>query len=530
MPSEAGTRTLAQRLRSGHVAAASAVAVLVANASGLAVGDDGVGYQAIADRLAAGRGYGYFLEDPVTIWPPGWPAAMAAVATVTPLDTKAAAGVLNAATAAVVVLLIGALLRRLVVEPLVRTVTLLVAGLGASSMVFGHLLMTDFAFAAVTLGLFLVLARSRDTDAELPWVLGAASLVWLGFAIRYAGVIHLATGGLWLLVDPDRPLVRRVRNAALFGIVGVAAPAAWILRNRSVDGTALGVRYSSTRGLVANAADTVATIGSFLLPGVAIETRTVWLAVAVVGVGVVAAMTWRVLRRADATAPAALGQGLATLPGLLLLHVGIYAAYMLYARTTTGLNRLDFRLLNPLYLPLVLGAAVVVDRLRRDAAADPGGERWRRLATGSLLAWGSLNVAVGVAMVGYFATGPDLFVGNYERAAFEEVRASPVLDELPPGCRGDRLSSNLPNALYDRDPPVEAEWSPRLTGLESNDPVDDLDRLVRDVERAPECLVWIDLEPRYGHLASLDQLRAVVDVDRIASDGPLSVYELSPRS
>lgn len=526
MPEGAATTPMIGRLRALHVALASAAAVVVANASGLAVGDDGVGYQAIADRLAAGRGYGYFLEDPVTIWPPGWPAAMATVAELTPLDTKGAAVALNALTAFVVVLLAAALLRRLTRDPLVAGTTLLVVGLGASTMVFGHLLMTDFAFVAAMLGLFLVLARARDAERELGWVLGAAGLVWVSFAIRYAAVVHLATGAAWLLLDHRRPRWRRLRNAAVFGAAGVAAPAAWMARNHSVDGTALGVRYSSARGLVGNVADLVATIGNFVLPGVAIESRTVWAAVAVAGVAAVGAASLRALRSAGVTNLPALWRGLGTVPGLLLVHVGVYAAYMLYARTTTGLNRLDFRLLNPLYLPLVLGAAVVIDRLRRTGGAP---DRWRRAATASMGVWAVLNVAVGIVMVGYFATGPDLFVGNYERGAFEQVRSSPALDRLPADCRGERLSSNLPNALYDRTPAVEAQWSPRLTGLESNDPVDDLERLERDVLRAPECLVWIDLEPRYGHLAPLDRLRELVTVTPVARDGAVTVYELTPK-
>ena len=82
------------------LALAAALAVLVANVSGIATGDDGVGYRAIADSLLAGDGYGYFLEDPVTVWPPVWPGLMAAVAWLTPLDTLGAAILLNAAVAA----------------------------------------------------------------------------------------------------------------------------------------------------------------------------------------------------------------------------------------------------------------------------------------------------------------------------------------------------------------------------------------------------------------------------------------------
>ena len=74
--------------RPGVWASASAAAVVIGNLGGLAIGDDGVGYQATADSLLNGNGLGYFLEPKLTIWPPGWPVLMAAVAKVSPLDTE----------------------------------------------------------------------------------------------------------------------------------------------------------------------------------------------------------------------------------------------------------------------------------------------------------------------------------------------------------------------------------------------------------------------------------------------------------
>jgi len=499
----------------------SAIAVVVANLSGLAIGDDGVGYRAIADSLAAGNGFGYFLERPVTIWPPGWPTLMAIVDRLTPLDTRGAAIVLNALTAAAIVVLTHRLTRRLVRDPMLVNAVTAVTAVGASTMVFGHLLMTDLAFAAVTLALFLTLLNARGHNG-VGWLAGAAALVGAAFMVRYAGVVHIVTGGVWLAVDSRRPMGKRFIRAAAFGVAAAVVPVAWMLRNHSVDGTALGVRYSSSRGLIGNLLDLVATIGNFLVPGVEIETRTWWAVVGVLGTGVVAVLAWVVLRTGERFAPGRRLALLGTPAGLLVCHVAIYASYMLYARTTTGLNRLDFRLLNPLYLPLAIGAAAIIDRIP-EATSDP---RWSRAGRGLVSAWVVVNLAVGIGMVGYFATGPDLFVGNYEREEFVDVRASTALAAVPAECRDrpDRLSSNLPNALY---PALEAQWSARITGLESNDPVDDLARLRRAVEAGePRCLVWIDLEPTYGHLATLAKLSSEVALVTLAVNGPVAVYRL----
>jgi hypothetical protein len=100
---------------------------------------------------------------------------------------------------------------------------------------------------------------------------------------------------------------------------------------------------------------------------------------------------------------------------------------------------------------------------------------------------------------------------------------NPALAALPAGCR---VESNLPNALYPR---VEATWSPRRTGLESNERVDDLERLEPTLATRPTCLVWIDEEPRYGHLWPLARLKAELDLQQLAKSGDVTVYRMLPR-
>lgn len=502
----------------------SAIAVLIGNLRGIAVGDDGVGYQAIADSLLAGEGLGYFLERPLTIWPPGWPALMAAVAKVTPLDTVQAAVLLNMITAAVVVLLLHAILSRLTRHELPRFAGMAVTAVGASSMIFGHLLMTDFAFAAITLGLFLVMFRYRDTGSFV-WLAAAAALVWAGFLTRYAGVVHIGTVGLWVLADRRAALSKRVVHGIGFGVAAAVLPAAWVARNIDADGTTLGERYSSARGLIHNIYDTAATIGNFLSPAIESERRGLWILVGAAGSAVVVAMLWRAVR-ADTRFRSARGllDVVASPVGLVALHVAVYAAYMLYARTTTGLNQLDFRLLNPIYLPLVICALVVADRLL--ALPDtPENSLWSRAARYCVVAWAVLNVVVGIGMVGFFTTDPALFPGNYERDEFEVVRESPALDAIPADCP---TVSNLPNALYGSG--VDARWSWRHTGLESNDVVDDLDQLIAGTEAGTRyCLVWISLDPTYGHLVTLDELGDLVTLRPLASGTHVDVYEVTAR-
>ncbi|MFM7062515.1 MAG: hypothetical protein ACKO04_03340 [Actinomycetes bacterium] len=520
----------------GLLALCSALVVLVGNVHGIATGDDGVGYRAIADSLLAGDGLGYFLERPLTIWPPLWPALMAAVAWATPLSTTGAAVVLNAATVAAAVLVGHQLLSRLVRDDHLVLLGTLVIGLGSSTVGFGHLLMTDFAFAVVVMCLLLTLLTAQERAAW--WWPGVAGLwVWVGFGLRYVAVALIGIGGLWLLLDGSRQFLARVGRAALFGVVSVVVPALWMLRNHGLDGTYTGERYPSARGLVDNAFDIVATLGRFLLPGVANGFDKVWAAVGLAGLAGAVVVVWQVLgapsavagiERQDAVgatfalrlrrAWALLGQG----PGLLLLTAALYLTYMLYVRSTTALNQLDLRLLNPAYFPLLTLGLVVVDSTR--ALGPDTDQPWHRRGVLTARAWAATNVLAGVAGLVLFLTGNPFFSGNYSSDTFVAVRDNPALSALPADCR---TYSNLPNGLY---PAVEARWSPRRTGLESNEQVDDLEELEPTLARTPTCLVWIDEDPRYGHLWPLSRLSTELELQELARSGNVTVYRVLPRS
>jgi len=513
------------------LAAAGAALVGVTNLFGIAIGDDGVGYRAIADSLLAGDGLGYFLEDPVTVWPPLWPALMALVAWVTPLDTVGAAAVLNVAMVFVAVLVAHRLLQRVLVDQRLVLAGTLVVALGPNTVGFGHLLMTDYAFAVVVMAWMLALMRFRRTGRTVD-LLTAAALVWVGFGLRYVSVYLLGLAGLWLLFDLRRRFADRLVSAVVQGLVGASVPLLWMLRNRSIDGTLTGERHPSARGPLGNAYDIASTMGQWLLPGVGGGARLLWAGVGVVTLGVAAWLGWRVLRSpagedpTQAADPA--GPPTPTLrrfaawvgrpSGLLAVHAFGYLVYMLWVRTGTALNQLDMRLLNPAYLSLVALGLVLVDR-----SAVLGSPTFPRALVAARV-WAGANVVVGLVAAVSFMAGDEFFSGNYEGERFRDARGSDAIDAMPDGCV---VYSNLPNALYPR---TGALWSPRRTALESSAELDELDPVRERAATTPTCLVWLDTDPAYGHLWPLDTLRSEIGLELLAEDGIVEVYRMGTRT
>ena len=524
------------------LAVCSALAVLISNISGIASGDDGVGYRAIADSLLHGQGYGYFLERPVTIWPPIWSTLMAGVAWVTPLNTMGAVILLNAAVAAAVVVVGNRLLRLFVSNSRLILLGTLVLAFGPSTIGLGHVLMTDMAFALLVMTWMLSLMRFRRTGSLATLVLSGL-FVWVGFGLRYIGLVLIAFGGLWLLLDQNRSWLIRLRNGAIYGVVSLIAPGLWMARNYSIDGTFTGERHPSARGLVDNGFDIAATLGRFLLPGLGNGLTKIWAAIGLSVLAVALYLAWRILRVPSAENPAAgrtpaeellsarqVLHRLIVIPGttlgLLLFFPVLYMLYMLYVRTTTALNQLDLRLLYPAYFPLMFLALALIDRLPRlnttSDAADTPSNRWWKIGYAGAHVWAVANLAAGCFAMVAFAAGHPYFIGNYEADVFDQVRVNPALGALPADCK---LYSNLPNGLY---PSYEAQWSPKRRALESSEQIPDLQQITATLATTKSCLIWIDEPPVYGHLWTLEQLKTRLNLTELQTSGNLSVYRMQP--
>ena len=58
----------------------------------------------------------------------------------------------------------------------------------------------------------------------------------------------------------------------------------------------------------------------------------------------------------------------------------------------------------------------------------------------------------------------------------------------------------------------------------------DLDQLIAGTEAGTRyCLVWISLDPTYGHLVTLDELGDLVTLRPLASGTHVDVYEVTAR-
>ncbi len=525
------------RLPLGVIAAlgaAAALAVLVfTRVTHAPVGTDGVCYLAVADHLVAGKGLGFWLEDPLVTWPPLWPAMIAAVRWVTGWRADVSAVVLNAALMAVLAAEVGWLLRRLRVRPTVAAGALAVTVLSPVSVVLAGVVQTEVVFTVMALAAVIGATRYRDGAGSI-WLVLAVVATSAGFFTRYAGLYLIPLIGAWLLLPPPDGATsdsaaldpRRWcwRPAITFGVASAAAPVAWMLRNHHVSGTYLGPRFPSGVGPLRNLAEAFTGMTKFVLGVREIPTLPgAVLGAALLGVGVWVALPLILRGTAAVPSASAVMTVVTSTTGLLVITAGGSVAALVWSRSQYAFDNLDVRLLFPSLVIGVVVGAVVVDRglgLVAEGWPRPDAALRRVVAPGcriALVLWVALQLTLTLAVLGPFNS-------SFTDKGFNAPRSvalgkSDLWEKVPYGCE---LWSNNSFDLYRSG--IKAMMSARRYEWQSSTPTGDLDRLRRDVMAGREiCLAWVHYTDDANFLPP-DELPQGVELRKIGRDGDLSLY------
>lgn len=338
-----------------------------------ATGDSG-GYARYAAALAGAGG------EISALWPPLYPALLAAIGALLPLDTLDAAALINGAAAAVGLGSAIALGRTAGLGPVGAPAAAL--ALALTPAVHGVFLCAwseGLAAAALLLHLAAGAAALRAPTRLGPWAwaaLGAAALSMT----RYAGALAPAL----LLVCA---LGARRMAPTLIAAAAHLPLALWLLVQRLRTGHATGARRPATLGLAENVGFLIDDLDAIL----EVAPAALPLVVAALILGLRALLCAPSDRRV-------LGFG--------ALHVAGAAAMLLYATSTVAMDRINPRLSHPVVLAIW---ALVV--LAAGAAARRAGEAGVRISAlgpifGAALLWSTLaGPAVGAARAAHLMRG-----------------------------------------------------------------------------------------------------------------------------
>lgn len=352
------------------------VSTLASTANGPGLDADSLAYYSAGLNWAEGRGLQTLSGTPLTMFPPGIPAIIA-FAHQLGLSPDWAMRILNTGASAGIVVLGYQLARRYVRgDRLVGLITVLlsvnVALLNLSKMALSECLFLFVCLAFISIAEKILdrgcpgrshNVKTIEVDPVIPlgWLAALAVVAWLGFTVRYAGVVLIPVGFVTVIsAYRAKPVVTRLINACVFAIVASIGPVLVMLHNHSTNGTLMGSRTASGDPLPRTIARFVGIPGKWLLPDPVPE-PVQSIAGLVLAISVAAA-AWKLLVVVQPERRWSTTWTTLTSSPLIVFSV-VYSLYIISAQTLVAFDLLDSRLMSPLVVPAMIIGTTVVDRL-----------------------------------------------------------------------------------------------------------------------------------------------------------------------
>lgn len=335
---------------------------------------DSASYLTGAERIAE-SGRFESCVGPITLFAPGYPAALAPFVAVG-LDAPDAARLVNMLATLALVLGAGCLARGAGLSRTVSVIVALAAAASYATLRNGALVWSEPLFCAILVWLLtLAVGRGRGLDARVsPRLVAVLLLAWALLLTRHSGVFLLPAVVLaaWLGSATSR---RRGARVGAFCVALVAVPALWWVRNVRIDGDPFGRRSDSRFSELEILDQFPNGLTSLALPNAFPVALRFAIAVPLIAAAVLA---WRWVETPR------LRVGVTVLTTATL----VYAAAVTVAAMRTVVDPIDTRLLSPILVPLAvligLGVSSPRTRLQRSLA----GFALAALATMTLLAPG----------------------------------------------------------------------------------------------------------------------------------------------
>ncbi len=493
-------------------------ATLVATRQGPGTNPDSANYLSAGLSLAAGNGLTTFGGSTLTIFPPGLPAVIA-MGDWVGIGAEWTVRILNSAAFGATVLMGYFLLRRHASRQEVVVVGTCLLAVSAPLLTMAEMTWTESTFIALCLALVLVLEQLLRSESWLRWLPAVVLLVGAAFLFRYAGISLLVVVGATVLAGSWSRFgwLDATRRAAICTAASTVIPVAWMLRNRSIDGTLMGPRTPSVDGPVETVARFVATTGRWILPDPAPVVSQFAVGLAIAGGAVYGAYLAFVSYRSTSGND---GVSDANRLTALVTFAAVYGVYLVVAQLTTAFDKIGNRLMSPLFPAVIVLVMVGLDRA------------WTALdARRPVVPGYAVNVVLAllvVAHAGFFARhaweSSNEGVG-YSSRTWMESELLRAVDDLPSEAV---VYTNAPGGLWvgtGREPLFQAP--PRLA-YRSDVTMSVSGDFLHNVDCADAYLAWFADIPG-NFLFTPDELSARVELDPTSSSSDGTLFRLNPR-
>src|SRR5450432_605032 len=218
--------------------------------SGIGVSPDSVTYIAAARHLVHGMGFKSFDNLPVVDFPFAYPFFLTIISFFTSLDPLQFGGWLNGILFGVLLYMSGCIMNGFhKTTGWYKRILLLCILFSPALQEVYSMLWSETVF--IILILFFIPSITNYLKFKTnKWLWISAGICALTCLTRYAGVFMMLTGGTIVFFNKENPLLKRIMDCLIFGILSIPLLVLNIIRNFWLTGLATGIRPRSEAGLL----------------------------------------------------------------------------------------------------------------------------------------------------------------------------------------------------------------------------------------------------------------------------------------
>lgn len=320
---------------------------------GAGLSPDSVGYIGTARNIITGNGITSYNGAPLVAQPPFYPILLALVGKIIGADPLSFAHIVNAIIYGIIIYLSGILHKKHLSSFLIFSIfSTSVIAFSIPLFKVSTYAWTEPLFISLTVTSFIFAISYLKSNDSVSLLLLALSIA-LASLTRYIGVTLILWGGLIVLFFQNNNFKKRVKHLLIFSIVSGLPIGLWLIKNYIISNTFFGSRSPSRFTLYQNINYAFDTLLYWFVPD-DIANR-LFLIVFSVSIGIFAGHNlknrWQEVKlRLKQISP-------------ILMFAIIYLIFLIISSTTTAYDRINNRLLSPVYIPFALLILILAEMI-----------------------------------------------------------------------------------------------------------------------------------------------------------------------
>lgn len=495
---------------------AGASALLIAmSRNGAGISPDSVIYISTARNIANGRGFVTYVDAPLVLQPPSYPAILGFIALIFGVDPLLSAPIINAILFGFTLYLSGTLLlehlKSFPFLALIGTISLLVSIPLITVFLMAWSEPLFIFFLVVYLTSMSTYMKRKDIKSLLLLSLSTT----LACLTRYIGVVLIATGILGTFLIWQGNIKTKYVHTVIFTSVSILPLAMWIGRNYVLSGTFFGPRSPSLHPLQDNIGYTFSTILHWYLPSLILHNPPLLLLLIII----IGSFTGIVF--AIAKIPFRVSFQHRTYPFIVFTIFFIigYTGFLIISSTTTNYDPIGDRLLSPIVVPVTLLLFSVVTTFARllkarftarvvDLAIIAGSTLWLIYPT----------CATGINIMHHFSEGTGYSARTWKsNQTIQYIRQNTLSD-----CT---IYTNGSDVIYLLLSMNVKSIPSKSSGAQTLADVSPLKG--RFPQEGKACIIWFDQITWRNYLFTPSELLSVTNVERVINLGDGTLYFVS---